>query len=134
MRTVASYSKPEEAYLAASFLEGNGLRVSLRDAHTVSVNQFYSQAIGGVKVEVAEEDFELALELLSLPKEKDTGILCPYCGSSEIKLRDLSPLAALGLLGFGFLLPVASRRADCRDCRRGFQVRYDKSGEARGVE
>ena len=128
MRIVAAYSKPEEAYLAKTRLEASGINATIRDDLTVSVYWLYSNAIGGVKVEVEDEDFDEARKVLMLPKV-DTGLLrCPHCGSDEVRLRELSPLAAISI-GIGFVLPFRSRRADCLHCHQSFVV--DLKGPSR---
>jgi hypothetical protein len=73
MREIASYFKPEEAYLIASVLEGNGIKTYLRDENIVSLH-WIPQATGGVKIQVSDEDVEKALEVLNLPK-METGII-----------------------------------------------------------
>jgi len=62
--TVAAYSKAEEAYLAASLLESCEIPVFVKDAHTVQMYWFYSNAIGGVKVQVPPEHLEEAKKIL----------------------------------------------------------------------
>lgn len=128
MRTVASYSKTEDAYLAASCLEGNGLNPNVRDGHTVGVDWFYSQAIGGVKLEVPDSEYELALEILALPAAEASDFKCPECGSRNVKIRQLSGIAAMGILLAGILLPAVSRRADCLDCKKSLRVRQSSKG------
>jgi hypothetical protein len=64
MAVVAAYSKPEEAHLIRSVLEGNGVTAYVRDEHIVALDWLYSNAIGGVKVEVADEDLARAREIL----------------------------------------------------------------------
>jgi hypothetical protein len=79
MRSVGSFSKPYEAHLLVSRLEASGIRAFLRDEYTVTLYWLYSNAIGGVKVDVADEDYERAMELLSLdaagqgPQQVGTG-------------------------------------------------------------
>ena len=121
MRTVAAYSKPEEAYLAKARLESDGINASIRDEATISLCWLYSNAIGGVKVEVEDEDYDHAREVLVLPKVAARLLRCPHCGSDEVKLRELSPLAAI-CIGIGFVLPFRSRRADCLSCHQSFVV------------
>jgi hypothetical protein len=121
MKTVAAYSKPEEAYLARSRLESSGISATIRDEYVVSTYWLYSNAVGGVKVDVADEDYARAREALALPRV-DPGILrCPHCGSPEVRLRELSPLAAI-CIGIGFVLPFRSPRADCLGCHQSFIV------------
>ena len=50
MQVIAQYSKPEDAYLAVSALEGNGINAEVRDDNIVSLYWLYSNAVGGVKV------------------------------------------------------------------------------------
>lgn len=65
MRTLASFSKAEDAHLLRARLEGSGIAAYVRDENMVSVDWLYSNAIGGVKVDVADEDFIAARELLA---------------------------------------------------------------------
>ena len=64
MRIIASFSKPEEAHLVRAHLEGSGIAAFVRDDHTVTADWALSNAIGGVKVEVAEEDYAEAIAVL----------------------------------------------------------------------
>jgi len=127
MKTVilARYSKPEEAYLAASVLEGSGIQAFVRDANTVHANWMYSNAIGGVKLEVGEEDVELAREALEIPKDTESLLECPECSSHHVRMRELNLLTAIGVF-LGFLLPISTRKADCFHCGASFPVGLKK--------
>lgn len=129
MRTVASYSKPDDAYLAASCLEGSGLSPNIRDGHTIAVDWFYSQAIGGVKLEVPDSEYERAVEILGLPPASEPVFKCPYCQSTEVKPRQLSVLNALAIMIFWIAVPVAARRADCLGCKRSLKILENEQGE-----
>lgn len=65
MKTVATFSQPMGAYLLRARLEGSGIASYLRDENMIAVDWLYSSALGGVKVEVADEDYERTLELLA---------------------------------------------------------------------
>src|SRR4051812_15374009 len=65
MITVRSFSKPEEAHLLRAHLEGNGIPAFVRDDHTITADWALSNAIGGAKVEVAEEDFDDAVAIIA---------------------------------------------------------------------
>jgi hypothetical protein len=65
LKRVATFSKSDEAYLLRAHLEGSGISVFVRDEHTVSADWGLSNAVGGVKVEVLEEDYAAAVELLA---------------------------------------------------------------------
>jgi len=60
-----------EAQLAKTMLDAAGIPCFLADEHTVRMDWFYSNAIGGVKLWVNEEDAEAAAALLNaeIPKE-----------------------------------------------------------------
>lgn len=122
MKVIASYTKPEEAYLVASLLEGNGITTYVRDANTVNANWMVSNAIGGVKLEVDECDVAKAREVLNLPCEADGLLSCPFCSSQSVKIRELNLFTAICIC-FGFVLPVSSKRVDCLKCKRAFSLR-----------
>ena len=125
MGIIATYSKVEEAYVAGSFLEANGVPFAVRDENMVTTNWLYSAAIGGVKLEVDDADMERARELLELPVERDIILQCPYCGSGNTRLRELSVLTA-AMIGFlGFIFPARSVTVDCLDCKRSFKQPND---------
>ncbi|MGJ8639991.1 MAG: DUF2007 domain-containing protein [Opitutaceae bacterium] len=117
---IATYSKPEEAHLAASLLRGNGIEAYIRDEHMVNMHWLYSNAIGGVKLEIAEEDYADAQEVLNLPKETEGALLlCPHCESSNVHMRELSLLSGI-CLALYLPLPFACRKVDCLDCGKEF--------------
>ena len=131
MKVVASYSKPEEAQLAASFLEGNGIFARVTDDYIVNLNWLYSNAIGGVKVEVLENDLEKAIELLNLSKTEKGFMLCPHCGSGNVAIRELSLYAAI-CLAMGFILPISSKNVDCGDCKSSFPLKAMRTEQDEG--
>jgi hypothetical protein len=87
-----TFSFPHEAEMAKLHLSANYIESSISDAHTISMQWLYSDAIGGVKLFVAEDDVERAREVLSqdyssiineqwkIPKQQ-----CIQCGSHDIK-------------------------------------------------
>lgn len=62
--TVRSYDNSIAAHLARSFLEAAGIRSYLMDEQIMSVHPGLNVAVGGVKLQVAEEDVEEAGRLL----------------------------------------------------------------------
>jgi hypothetical protein len=65
MVVVATFSKPEEAHLLRMRLEAGGIQAFIRDENTIQIDWLYSNALGGVRVEVAEEDEAADRELLA---------------------------------------------------------------------
>lgn len=64
MITIATFGKPEEAHLLRMRLEDAGIAAYLRDENTIQW-EWGSQAFGGVRVDVADEDEEAAKAVLA---------------------------------------------------------------------
>ncbi len=60
MKTIVTFSTVEEAYNLRAFLENNEVTAYVRDENMAAS---YSMAIGGVKVDVEDEDFDRASAL-----------------------------------------------------------------------
>lgn len=64
MKTIASFQLPEQAHLVRSRLEASGITAFLRDELTIGSDWALTNALGGIRLQVADEDYEPALELL----------------------------------------------------------------------
>ena len=64
--TIATFEYPHEAHVIKSKLESEDIYVFLKDELTVQADNFISNAIGGVKLQIKENDVEKALEVLKL--------------------------------------------------------------------
>jgi hypothetical protein len=64
MRTLAAFHHADQAHLLRMRLEGSGIAAYVRDEHMVTLDWLASLAVGGVKVDVADEDYEAALAFL----------------------------------------------------------------------
>jgi hypothetical protein len=124
MKTIATFSTVTEAQLALSRLESAGVEAVMRDEFMVTNDWLSSNAVGGVKIDVIEEDATVAREILGLPAQAQGLIHCPFCGSSDTYVRVLSGFAALCLL---LKLPLPLKRAtiDCRACGQKHTVPLD---------
>jgi len=65
MRTLATFARADQAHLLRMRLEGGGIAAHVRDENIVTLDWLASLAVGGVKVDVADEDYEAALALLA---------------------------------------------------------------------
>ena len=63
MQTIASFAKAEDAHNLRAFLAGSGITAFVRDENIVAVDPLYSNAIGGVKIDVSDDDYEQAKAL-----------------------------------------------------------------------
>jgi hypothetical protein len=62
LKTIATFTKAEEAHNLRAFLESNGIQAFVRDEN---MGASYSNAIGGIRVDVNEMDFERSAALYS---------------------------------------------------------------------
>ncbi|WP_111495422.1 MULTISPECIES: DUF2007 domain-containing protein [Marinobacter] len=54
--TVARYSLPFEAHVARARLDSEGVDATVADEHTIGMQWLYSDAMGGVRLQVRAED------------------------------------------------------------------------------
>lgn len=140
---ILTFIYPHEAHMAKVYLESEGIETQIRDELTAQVNNFYSTAIGGVKLLVKESDLAIGIELLkkggyisgpdnhgakieivSVKKgfEKD---VCPFCKSGNISIKRV-PNILMVIILFVFMIPfpVFKKSYKCFDC--GKEWKYMK--------
>ncbi|MFN8360988.1 MAG: DUF2007 domain-containing protein [Candidatus Kapaibacterium sp.] len=124
LATVAVVSTVFEADLLCSRLEGEGIRAFIANKNLVGMNWLYSNALGGVRVEVEYHNEQAAREIIALvqaqefaldPSSDDWGC-CPECGSNRIEfIQDKRSMAFSWLLaGFPLFFPREEYR--CHQC------------------
>lgn len=69
MTTIATFTTPEDAHLFRVFLASEGIEGFLRDEFTVQLFWHYSNAIGGVRVDVDDADQKEASRVYSTYRE-----------------------------------------------------------------
>lgn len=62
--TVISFTLPHDAHFAKAKLQSEGVEVFMKDEMTAHVNNLYSGAIGGVKLQVRSADIDTAYRIL----------------------------------------------------------------------
>lgn len=91
--TIATFSFPHEAHLAKSRLEAMGIPSFIADEHTINMDWLFSNAMGGVRLQVPREFAAQAHEALSEPIEIEpipeleeepvpAAPTCPSCGGA----------------------------------------------------
>lgn len=90
LRTIATYSFPYEAQIARAKLDSEGIPAFVADEQTINMQWLYSNAMGGVRLQVPEVFVQQALELLSEDSseivEQQQGYdvsPCTVCGSKN---------------------------------------------------
>ena len=143
-RTIITFTYPHEAHLAKTLLESEGINTIIQDELTAQVNNFYSNAIGGVKLLVSESDFEQGIDILSKGgyinpvdiKTKTELIIedkiidksrCPFCNSKNIrKKRDPDILTVIIYFLLGAIFPIFKRTFMCYDCHKEWKYVENK--------
>lgn len=124
LTTIARYSLPYEAHLARARLESEGIPAFVADEHTINMQWLYSDALGGVRLQVPEPWALRALSVLAEDREQvlmeeqqvDTE-LCRHCGSADTEYHQIGRRwAFLMFLGINFPLFPVRDGLRCRDC------------------
>ncbi|MDQ2075204.1 DUF2007 domain-containing protein [Marinimicrobium sp. ABcell2] len=122
--TISTYSFPYEAHIAKSRLDSEGIPAFIADEHTINMQWLYSNAMGGVRLQVPQSYAEKALQVLSEDREADLideiGLdseTCPHCGSTDTEFHQIGRRwAFLVFLGINFPLFPVKNGIRCKQC------------------
>ncbi len=102
-------------------LQNEGIQCFLLDEMTVTIVPFYGQAAGGIKLAVAGNDVNRAVELLAaFDEDYRQSVTCPKCGAKQISLvlkqEPANILTAILTWGFGSY-SAAKKIYECDNCK-----------------
>lgn len=136
METVATYPDLISAQLAQSLLQAEGIDSTIPEENIAGIDWQWSTALQGIRLQVASENVDSALELLStrpglLPEDYGPEIRdveeqkrCPYCGSDLMgsqrwrrRGKAVTMLAPILLLLWPLVLAFGPRY-ECTQCGR----------------
>ncbi len=139
--TLITFTYPVEAHMAKGLLESEGIETMIQDEMTTQVDNFLSNAIGGVKLLVQKRDYEYGIATLKQGgyildeghKTEEARIIyvdesidkthCPFCQSDNImKNKDINILTPIIYLVLGAFIPIFRPKYKCYDC--GMEWRY----------
>ncbi len=126
--TVSSYDDVLEAHLAGICLEDAGIPSYVADANVVNTYWLYTLAVGGMKIQVEEQNLPKALQVLAdlkssavAGKEAIYGD-CPACNSRKVEVTRYKKRLSLAFcIPFGFPLPFLWRPLKCQECHHTWQ-------------
>lgn len=138
--TIKVFEYPHEAQIIKNKLEAEGVYVFLKDELTVQTDNFLSNAIGGVKLQVKAADVEKATKIAGLFKKEfqqklkeivlsqnETVKNCINCNSTEIRVsKEVKGIVGVLLLFFGLPIPIYKKEYHCFDCYQDFKVTFKK--------
>jgi predicted RNA-binding Zn-ribbon protein involved in translation (DUF1610 family) len=127
-KTIARFRDLPIAELAKSKLESDDIPCFLVDKNLIGINWLYSFALGGIRLQVRNEDAEKALKILrddqaeelskfeaEFPAVEQSDV-CEKCGSSDIIMTKGSRKAGALSLLLGFPFVFFRKRYKCRKC------------------
>jgi predicted RNA-binding Zn-ribbon protein involved in translation (DUF1610 family) len=118
--TVRRYRESTEAFVGRSLLESAGIPAWIADEHLVRMVWFYSDFVGGMRLQVDERDEAAARAILEegVPptiaygkEEVYVQPTCPKCGSAEITLGDGTERGRSLVALYVLQIPVPPREA-----------------------
>lgn len=131
------YTNSLEANRDKQILKDNGLESFIANEQTIQSDWLLSQALGGIQLQVFDDEKEKAIEIINNFLENEHTSLevehtilnpefdftCPKCGSNHL-YRDENPggLFGVSLLVLGFPLKAPSHLYHCYYCNNEFQA------------
>lgn len=128
--TIATYTDAIEAHIARGRLDAEGITVFVADEHLVWADWLYSNALGGVKLRVAQADVESALIVLQKLQRGTYALTeaaplhCPACGASDpTEDRRTLRIAISSLFLMNIPLPFTRQGLRCVQCGHRWHAR-----------
>jgi hypothetical protein len=138
--TIRTYDNYITANIVRERLDFQGIYAVIKDEQTVTMNWLWSNAIGGIKLQVLEQDVEKATEILQKDEStyeaqtesdaftsEDKTIynpnnkICIYCGSKNTNpIQYDKNWAYTALLFLGFPIAKKSNKWHCFHCKKDF--------------
>lgn len=126
--TLKTFDNAIEAHNLKNRLEVEDIKAYIFDEHLIGLNPLYSNAIGGIKVNIAESDTEQALSILQSIEnleyliDKNDSLHCPNCDSIELytnfkDFKNITGILSLIISIVFFVYPIYFKhRFKCKEC------------------
>jgi len=124
LMVVANFRDVHRALLAKGAVESAGIECFLRDDNFVRMNWLVSDAVGGIRLQVAPEDAEAARQVLNQPIPETLEVegvgeyqqpTCPECQSLDVSLEGTDPSAYV-TAAIGVPIPFYRPGWKCASC------------------
>jgi len=130
-----SFDSYIEAHILLGRLQEEGITCWLKDENTVTINPIWSNAVGGIKLMVADDQIEKATDLLSqFQEQKRKQFSCPYCGSNNIEYisttrKAVNWLSAILTWSLGSYAIGVEQVWHCFNCSKEFKEPVESKNE-----
>ena len=129
--TLWKYRDLPEALTVRAKLQSEGIECFLADENVVRLDWFWSNAVGGIRLQMLEEDAATAMEVLGaeIPATFSAEELgqeyvqprCPRCNSLDVKFEEYSGLSLAFLYVFSLPIPIHRNYWKCEECGQKWQ-------------
>lgn len=131
--TIKTFDDGISAHILKNKLESEGINCFVFDENIVTVNALFSNAVGGVKLKIEEQDKEKALSIIQeienkpLTDQNDVEIRCPECHSTSLYSNFKSMKDGKGILSaivsfVFFVFPIYYKSVyKCKNCGAEFR-------------
>lgn len=133
--TIRKFRDLPEALLAKGSLESAGIEALLADDNIIRLDWFWSNLMGGIKLQVDPEDAEAANGILDQPIPEGFDVVgvgeyqqprCPRCQSLDVGFQELDEPVAYVSAYFGVPIPWKRRAWHCDSCKAEWEDSDDK--------
>jgi len=133
--TVRTFDSPINAHMLKSKLESEGIYCFLQDEHTITIDPLVSNALGGIKLRISEEDIEKTKVVLKeiddtpYKDEEDNIAECPNCESKELiagynSMKGFSQIFAAIFSLLFMIFPLHLKTVyKCKNCDNEFKLK-----------
>jgi DNA-directed RNA polymerase subunit RPC12/RpoP len=127
-----TYHDPMAANIELGVLRSCNIFCCLADENLITVNPFYTQALGGIKLQVRACDVQQVTEILharhqdaasAMAESEAEATRCPHCGSGnthEVEPQEKS--GTLTKIAHALYPPIPQQDYCCEDCGRAFRL------------
>jgi len=115
-----------DAHLLMGRLESEDIECWLQDENTVTINPIWTNAVGGIKLLVAKQDFSRAYEIFrEAENNRKQAIECPKCKGHNIELvstprKASNWITAIFTYSFAGFAMAVDKVNHCFDCGNEF--------------
>jgi hypothetical protein len=130
--TLKTFDNSIDANMLRCQLELEGIQSYLKDENTITINPIYNVALGGIKLQVFEQDYPQAkaylnnLEHTPYTNQNNEIITCSSCQSTNIQAgfasyKDITGIISL-FAAFAFMIfPFYNKKVyKCKECDNEF--------------
>lgn len=115
-----------EANMVAGLLESEGIQSFLQDEFTATIDPMLSNAIGGIKLVVFEQDVARAKEILAIDDIRKRKLMaCPKCSAQNVEyiavVKPRNWITAIATFMLGSYAAAPDKKYHCFTCSYEFE-------------